>query len=502
MSSTPIIAGFYPDPSICRRDGTYYIANSSFEYIPGAPIHSSSNLETWTPIGNALSRTSQFDVRAAPASTGIYATTLRYHGKFWLVTTNVIEHEQGQLLVSAQNPAGPWSEPVHVAGALGIDPDLCWDENDVCHLTWASSAPGLHGIASVPINPETGAMLSEPRLLWPGTGLAYPEGPHLYRRDGWWYLLLAEGGTERGHAVTIARSRSLNHDFEPAPNNPILSHRSTSDPVQNTGHADLIELEDGTWAMVYLGVRPRGRTPMFHVNGRETFLAGIQWVDGWPEVDEDRFRPVPPTHCFTDEFASPELNQRWISPNVHWNEFTSLQPPAGIRITAAEEGEPTGMLLARARDREWIAEATLDTSEGACRFLVRMDKAHWYGILVDGTSALAHAAIGPSIASLGHSYIEDSKNVTVRITVREPEENADFPAHEPDLVELAILSPSRGANVLATLDGRYLSTEVAGGFTGRTFGVEPIADSIMVKKISYRSRTREDVCGEPELQAI
>lgn len=486
MSSTPMIAGFYPDPSICRRDSTYYVANSSFEYVPGAPIHHSTDLKTWRPLTNALQRQSQLDVSAAPPSTGVYATTLRYHDKFWLVTTNVIEYGRGQLIVSAENPAGPWSEPVYVDGALGIDPDLCWDDDGVCHLTWASSTPGLQGIASVPIDPETGRMLSEPRLLWQGTGLAHPEGPHLYRREGWWYLLLAEGGTERGHAVTIARSRSLDAPFDPAPNNPILTHRSTSDPVQNTGHGDLVELEDGSWAMVHLGVRPFGRTPMFHVNGRETFLVGIAWVDGWPVVNEDRFEPTPPEHSFSDDFSSSELHLRWISPNTHLCDFTSFEQPAGIKVKVAEAGEPQGMLLARARDLEWTAEATLDTSKGGSRFVVRIDHAHWYGIVVDGSAAQAVAVIGPATSILAQSAIEDVQNLRLRITVRKPEENPLNPRHEPDLVELAILTHQGAEHILATLDGRYLSTEVAGGFTGRTFGVVPTAGETLVKKISYR----------------
>ncbi|MDQ0826085.1 MULTISPECIES: glycoside hydrolase family 43 protein [unclassified Arthrobacter] len=502
MSSTPIIAGFYPDPSICRRDSTYYIANSSFEFAPGAPIHSSADLTTWTPLTNALDRQSQLDVRMAPPSTGVYATTLRYHGKFWLVTTNVLEYGRGQLLVSAEDPAGPWSEPVYVEGAVGIDPDLCWDENGVCHLTWVSSVPGLFGIASVPLDPQTGVMLSEPKLLWQGTGLSHPEGPHLYRLNGWWYLLLAEGGTERGHAVTVARSRTLKDAFEPAPSNPILTHRSTSATVQNTGHADLVELEDGSWAMVYLGVRPRGRSPMFHVNGRETFLAGVEWIDGWPVIDEERFTPTPPTHSFVDNFDSQKLDQRWISPNVHLQKVVSSQTPAGIRIDAPKEDEPQGMLLARARDREWIAEATIDVSAGSCRFLLRIDSAHWYGLMVSETGAEAVAAIGPSIASLGHLAIEDSRNVTLRIAVREPDENPLYPAHEPDLVELSILTAGGDEQVLATLDGRYLSTEVAGGFTGRTFGIEPTAGAIVAKRISYLTLENAGTPGrERELQA-
>src|SRR5213078_4493481 len=120
--------------------------------------------------------------------------------------------------------------------------------------------------------------------IWSGTGLQYPEAPHLYRIDGWWYLILAEGGTERGHAVSIARSRRPYGPFEPAPDNPILSHRSTDRPIQSTGHADLVSAPDGTWWMVVLGTRPRGYFPMFHVLGRETFLTAVRWADGWPVV--------------------------------------------------------------------------------------------------------------------------------------------------------------------------------------------------------------------------
>lgn len=487
MSCVPIIAGFYPDPSICQHEGVFYIANSSFEYAPGVPIHASSDLKTWTPLGNALSHEQQLNVRIAPPSTGIYATTIRFHERFWLATTNVIEYGRGQMLVSAESAAGPWSNPVYVEGAIGIDPDLCWDEQGTCHLTWASSVPGKEGIASVPIDPESGTMLAEPVILWQGTGLANPEGPHLYRVEGWWYLMLAEGGTERGHAITIARSRALDQPFTPAPTNPILSHRSTSEPVQNTGHGDLIELTDGSWAMVYLGVRPRGRTPMFHVNGRETFLAGIDWVDGWPVVDQHRFRAEALDHSFTDHFSQPSLHQRWISPNRHLSDFTSVEQPTGIRMRAASGNEPTGMLLARARDSQWVAEATMDVSAGTCRFLVRIDKAHWYGIALDAETAEAVAAIGPSIASIGRASVLDVTNVTVRISVREPAENPINPHHEPDIVELALITPDGAIHNLASLDGRYLSTEVAGGFTGRTFGVEPLSGEILVKEVTYQT---------------
>ena len=216
--------------------------------------------------------------------------------------------DQGQLIVSAEDPSGPWSEPVFVAGALGVDPDLAWDEQGVCHLTWST-----FGDASIILQAEidswTGVLLSEPQRLWSGTGLAAPEAPHVYLRDGWWYLLIAEGGTARGHAVSVARSRSITGPYEGNPANPIFTHRSTAEPVQSTGHADLVELPSGRWAAVYLGVRPRGFTPQFHVNGRETFLAAVRWEDKWPVFHEGHYQVPQADTTFIDEFDGGTLGR-------------------------------------------------------------------------------------------------------------------------------------------------------------------------------------------------
>ncbi|MFF9204608.1 family 43 glycosylhydrolase [Streptomyces sp. NPDC014986] len=488
--TTPVIAGFHPDPSVCRVGDAYYLANSSFEYVPGVPIHHSTDLLTWTHIGNALTRPSQLTPHAGTASSGIYAPTLRHHdGRFWLVTTNISEIRRGHLIVSAERPEGLWTDPVHVAGTIGIDPDLTWDETGVCHLTWASFHPGLHGIASVPIDPTTGTMLAEPRLLWNGTGLAAPEGPHLYRVGEWWYLLLAEGGTERGHAVTVARARTLDGPFEAAPRNPILTHRSTDHPVQNTGHGDLVELADGSWAMVYLGVRPRGRTPKFHVNGRETFLAGVDWVDGWPVVDEQRFAAQPREHAFTDRFETSELDPRWVAPGTAPAAFARWEDRGRLVLERPSQQESPALLLRRARDTRWTAQARLDTSGGTGRFLLRIDGDHWYGLTTDADGVEATAAIGPAVSPVARRSRCAGRNVTLRITVRDSDRPARFGApDEPDLVELAVVGDDGACDVLATLDGRYLSTEVAGGFTGRMLGVEPVHGQVVVEEVSYSTQ--------------
>ncbi len=490
MTTTPILAGFYPDPSICRVEDTYYLVNSSFEYLPGLPLHASTDLLTWRSLGNALARPSQIEEHEGVANGGVFAPTIRHHdGRFWIVTTNIwdLGKGRGHFILTAEDPSGPWSDPVHVPGAIGIDPDLAWDEDGTCQLTWASFLPELKGIASAPVDLATGVLLAPPRLLWQGTGLAHPEGPHLYRVDGWWYLLLAEGGTERGHCVTIARGRSLDDAFEPAPHNPILTHRSTTDPVQNVGHADLIELADGSWAAVHLGVRPRGQTPLFHGLGRETFLVGIDWVDGWPFVVEDRYLHVPVDHSFVDRFEGEHLDQRWLGAGSFPASFTTLLRP-GLQVAADHRGPGKSLVACRVRDQQWSATATIDTADGAARFLVRIDDRHWYGFEVEPHGIEVVLRIGPARQTIATIDRSPGTPATLRITALPGTENS-LGAVEPDLIELSVAHPDGTVHVIGAFDGRYLSTEVAGGFLGRLVGVEALSGLPVIKELSYQART-------------
>jgi xylan 1,4-beta-xylosidase len=283
----PVLPGFYPDPSVARVGEWFYLVNSSFEFFPGVPIHRSRDLVHWEPLGHVLARDSQLPLATAGPSGGIFAPTIRHHaGTFYMITTNV--SHKGNFFVTAKDPAGPWSEPIWINMPGGIDPSLFFDDDGKVYLTSTGSAPGIY---MAQIDVATGKLLtSPPKIVWKGTGGRYPEGPHLYKVGGRYYLMISEGGTEYGHMITIARASSPWGPFEVCPRNPILTHRDTplSQPIQATGHADLVDDGKGNWWMVFLAIRPQGNYYWHHL-GRETFLAPVRWdAQGWPVINEGK----------------------------------------------------------------------------------------------------------------------------------------------------------------------------------------------------------------------
>ncbi|QHC58795.1 glycoside hydrolase family 43 protein [Rathayibacter sp. VKM Ac-2760] len=475
------LPGFHPDPSICRVGEQYFLITSSFEYFPGVPIFTSTDLATWTQLGSVLDRPSQLDVRTGieNASGGIYAPALRHHdGRFWMVTTNLHEIRDGHLIVHAEDPAGPWSEPVRTTGLLGIDPDLSWDEDGVCRLTWSDVVNG--GISQAVVDPFTGEVLSEPTEIWRGTGGAHAEGPHVFSRGGRWYLVVAEGGTAHGHMVTIARADAPDGPYESNPANPILSHRSTTDPVQSTGHADLVELADGGWAIVHLGTRPRGSFPKWHTNGRETFLSGIDWVDDWPVVVEDRFVPAATAADLDERFSGPSLDPRWIAPGAVPASFAS--PSAeGLRLLAGRAPQSPAaerLLAVRATEQTWTASVE---GEGDLSLTVRIDDEHQAMVERVGGVVRARLVVGPLDQVLEER--EDLGALAHLVARADPFGGQPGQRQGPDRIVLGAEGPE-GFVELASFDGRYLSTEVAGGFTGRVIGVEALGADALVTRFT------------------
>ncbi len=347
----PILPGFHPDPSICRVGDDYYLVNSSFEYFPGVPIFQSKDLVHWRQIGYCLTRKSQLNLDHARASGGIYAPTLRYHdGVFYMVTTLV--DKGGNFFVTATNPAGPWSEPVWVDRA-GIDPSLFFDDDGQAYYTRHEGA-GNGFIGQARINLKTGKLEGELKEIWRGEAGVWPEGPHLYKIHGKYFLMIAQGGTSYGHMVNLARSDSPFGPFVPDPNNPILTQRDhPENPVQALGHADFVETPDGWW-LVCLGIRPQGGK--FHTIGRETFLTGMKWSDdNWPAVNPVELTaeaPRLPGHLWKpeparDKFTGTALGLQWnYLRNPHEENYSLTERPGWLRlrgspVTLNDQDSPT-----------------------------------------------------------------------------------------------------------------------------------------------------------------
>ena len=359
----PIIPGGYPDPSICKVGDTFYIVNSTFEYFPGLPIHKSKDLINWELIGHGLHRpeqcTGEVNLVDVQSDGGIHAPTIRYNnGTFYIITTNVYYNEDSKttdfvnFIITAQNPEGPWSEPHVLDGAPGIDPDIFFDEDGkVWYVgTHAPENPNFEGEGEIwlqEIDLNNWKLTGQRHNLWRGAcGGVWVEGPHMYKRDNRYYLMVAEGGTSFNHAVMIAVSDSITGPYISNERNPILStrHLSYDNWVHSTGHADLVELDDGRWYMVALGIR--GDVDRGSNMGRETHLVPVQWEREpfwwketkyeWPVVAPqtgkvDRYNPIPffgtnqlRDLSFTDNFDSEVLNMAWNFRRVPLADIYSL----------------------------------------------------------------------------------------------------------------------------------------------------------------------------------
>jgi xylan 1,4-beta-xylosidase len=472
----PVIPGFHPDPSVCRVGDEYFLVTSTFTYFPGVPIFRSMNLVDWTPIGNVLDRRTQLELRGTQGNTslGIFAPTLRFHDdRFWMITT-ICASGVGlrNFFVTTADPAGPWSDPV-VIDVFGIDPDLAWDDDGNC---WVHTALGA--ISRYRIDDHTGEVVEPPVTTWSGTGLQYPEAPHLIRRGEHWYLLIAEGGTERGHAVSIARGPSPTGPWESCPHNPIVSHRSTDRPIQNTGHSDLVEAPDGSWWMVLLGTRPLGTTPRFQVLGRETFLVPVEWVDDWPIVgdlvlDMDCRPPgsgTPAQVASRDDFDRTTWDPRWLGIRAPLSEHASLDERPGwltLHGTGSVEDDEPAFVGRRQEHPACRVRALVDAGDATeAGLTVWMDDRAHYDVAVVGDRVVARARIGPLVDEVASAPVSDRASVVLEIRC-EP----DPSGAEPDLVVVGREDGHGEFLALATLPGRYLSTEVAGGFTGRLVGM-------------------------------
>ena len=505
----PVLPGFHADPSVCRAGDDFYLVNSTFQYFPGVPVFHSKDLIHWEQVGNCLTRPSQVDLKGTDGNSGIYAPTIRYHeGRFYMVTT--VFPSRRHFYVWTDNPAGEWSEPIVIDFAIGsCDPTLFWEDDGEdqssgkCYFLWKEG-----DIKICEIDVATGKQLGEIHHLGMGLGGRYPEGPHIYKKDGYYYLLLAEGGTEHGHHVNILRSRSLFGPYEPNPANPILSHfnmKMQNSPIQGLGHADLVQAPDDSWWMICLGYRTSGY--LQHVMGRETMLAPVQWEQGgWPVVNGDgtlqidmqcKTLPLIPMakdpvreefdyvkrEAPADSYHSLGLPMGWMSLcNPDYSNYSLTERRGYLRlrpstIDLSETANPT-FVARRQTELSFIATALFDLSHlteapttkengKACGSMQAGITA--YAAPLNHYDVVAERRNGKlfvkSVVRLGqaiHSEKElplDGDKAYLRIT------------SDKDFYYMQVSSDGISFTTLAKMEYRFLSTETIGGFTGVMLGL-------------------------------
>lgn len=475
--NNPVLPGFYPDPSICRVGKDYYMVTSSFEYFPGVPIFHSLDLVNWRQIGHCLTRTSQLSIKNIPSSRGIWAPTIRHHnGVFYMVTTDA--GGKGHFYVYTEDPAAEWSEPVFVEGK-GFDPDLFFDDDG--KMYFMEHDLNGKGITQWEIDINSGSLIGNGQCIWKGFEDRYCEAPHLYKIQGKYYLMVAEGGTYRGHMIVVARSDSPTGPFEGCPHNPILSHRcEVLYAIQSTGHGDFVQAEDGSWWIVFLATRPNNRA---HHLGRETFLAPVTWTgNGWPIINNNKCIELEmdaaclPQHkwkeeAVRDDFNDKQLKNCWNFRRVPLNEYWSLESRKGwLKLLGTantlNDIEPY-MFIGRRQQHFNCQVSTLmafnpvELGEEA-GLTVIMNEEHHYEVAVvkfaKGKAIIVRKRIGDLVSIVANEPIED-ESIVLKITA------------ERNQYILGYLDQAGTFIKLATAMPKYLSSEVAGGFTGVYFGL-------------------------------
>jgi beta-xylosidase len=484
----PLIPGFNPDPSVVLAEGAYYLVTSTFEYLPGIPVYRSTDLADWTHIGNVVTRPEQAGLGDVATGGGVWAPTIRYRDGVFYVIVTIAMSSRGCVVFTATDPAGPWSDGVTIDGVTGIDPDLAWDDDGTAYVTFSGlfttgERAGQHaGIQQVRADLAAGKALEAPRSLWSGTGLKFPEAPHLYRRGGYWYLMIAEGGTERGHSVSVARGLSPEGPFDGHRANPVLSARSTARPIQNTGHADLVDTPDGGTALVLLGVRPLGIMQSFSPLGRETFTTPVSWEDGWPRPEPVRLAARDEVEEEAFDFADPSAlaDPGWLAVRTTLASVATVKDER-LSITGCSGlDDPHPQFVGR-RQRHLSAavSATVDAAAGTGGLAARYAEDHWIALEASGTQVTARARL----ADLTHAWqvTVPTGEVELRMEMSPPPGGFTPEAGGGDRIRLLA-----AGELVTELDGRYWTAETCGSFTGRVIGLYASEGTVSFGAWTYR----------------
>jgi alpha-N-arabinofuranosidase len=476
----PIISGMNPDPSICRVGDDFYLVTSTFEYFPGLPIYHSKDLVNWKMIGYALSRASNCPLTGAGSSGGNYAPSIRYHDStFYITCTNYGgQGSQGAFYVTAKNPAGRWSDP-HWVNNWAVDPSLLFANDSIYYVL-----PTDNGTFSLAVlNPVTGKFYKDPKIIANGTGSSSPEGPHLYKINDYYYLMSAEGGTGYQHMEVIQRSKSPWGPYTVSHINPVISNKNDpNNQFQAIGHADLVQLQDSSWWLVCLGIRPKGG---HYCNlGRETFLAPVTWnADGWPKggtngVMNDKY-PLPnlPVHIWgkdsvRDNFDSATLNLNWnFLRNPYAADWSLTEKPGYLRLEGSKislkDVNSPAFIARRQKAFNMVVSTKISFTPTAnseeAGLAVRGNDNNHFDLVITKLAGkrvvMLRKYLQSTVTGMSFKEIADTGDIILRISATELQ------------YKFWVEEGGHAATLIGTAATKDISTEIIGGFTGTFIGM-------------------------------
>jgi alpha-N-arabinofuranosidase len=493
--TNPIIPGSFPDPSICRVGDDYYISNSSFEYFPGVPIWHSKDLVNWQQIGFGIHRPEQFNFDGIASSAGAWASSIFHHKGLFYISFTWVDWRMKvgfkNVILTAQDPSDPWSDPHVITDTIwGIDPALFFDDNGKAywlmnHPSVGSKHEGASSIMIQEIDLDNMKLIGEPSFIGDGAMIdsKHPEGPKMYKKDGYYYLMVAEGGTGVYHATTISRSKSITGPYENYQGNPILTHRHLqyTTPFINIGHADMVQTQNGEWWMVCLGSRILNS--QYNLFGRETFLVPVQWDENqWPVVNPgygivrtvERTPKLPlytlPQNPDIENFDSSALSMSWSFIRTPDDFFTLLPEKGQIELKTLPKLTNTPIAPSFIGKRMSYADAEISTSfsfnpkhdtEEAGLLVYKSELAYMKFVLSGKMQLLKiiiHDTQGEKV--LFSIKIKSNNNIQLKI-IQNKEKFSCYYLDDTNARQTAI----------ENFDGSIFSVEKAGGFMGTFIGL-------------------------------
>lgn len=501
--TNPILKGFYPDPSIVSVAADYYLINSTFSYFPGIPVMHSKDLKNWKQIGNVIDRPSQLDFMGERMTRGLFAPAINYYKGVFYVTCTDIDHD-GNFVVTATNPAGPWSNPVKIPQVRGIDPSLYFDSaTDKSYIIYNSDAPdnkplysGHRTIRMYEFDYKNLKVTGDEKILVNGgvdisTKPVWIEGPHIIQKFGWYYLYAAEGGTSVNHSQVVLRSKDVWGPYVPYEKNPILTQRDLPedrpDPITSAGHADLVEGPNGQWYAVFLAVRPYDGD--YYNTGRETFLAPVTWKDEWPIINpNDKLIP----YTFTENIK--EVKQKGALPQSGNFDYTltfdktldpsllflrtkdetsfSLSKQKGLSLklkpeTIMEKGNPSFI-----GKRQQHLYSTTDVSltfdpkseNEKAGLVIFQDEKHFYYLCRSKVGTQHMIQLYKSKEDQTMELLAQAPITVKSIKLRIQSEGDKYSFHYAN-------KGNKFVTLKSNVDGKFLSTKTAGGFIGCIYGM-------------------------------